>query len=467
MHIACGAGHHAIRIALPAVALLSVSAAGQDLGGALLADVPIDLPGHETAPRGKPAAPVDQPTDAAAAEPAVAAPDEAADREWLGHAPWWSWSRATGDWGGARTRLESWGLSLAGSYTLDWSSVWDGGVRRSASTLSVLDINATLDLAQAVGWQGATVFVDFYSTDGRGSGGNVGDFQGFSNAETDDNVDQIAELWFEQVLADGAVRLKLGKVEANAEFAFLDSAGEFINSSAGFTPTIVGFPSYPDPATAIVLQVSPWERVYGSVGLFDGATAVDGIRTGGRGPDTFFSDDRSDDWFIIGEVGVGWEAGSGRTGRIAGGVWRHTGEFETFGGELDDGTQGAYVVAEQRVWARDGEDAESDRGLYVFGQLGFADADVSEAEAHAGGGVSLLGTFEGRADDAAGVYVSWVDLSEPAGFSEDETAVEVFYRLQLTPWVSVKPDLQVIANPGGDRSLDTALVGTLRLEVVF
>jgi porin len=56
----------------------------------------------------------------------------------------------------------------------------------------------------------------------------------------------------------------------------------------------------------------------------------------------------------------------------------------------------------------------------------------------------------------------------PGVFSEDyELAIEAFHRVQLTPWIALKPDVQYIVNPGGDADLTDAVVGTLRIEVVF
>ncbi|MEM6560725.1 MAG: carbohydrate porin, partial [Planctomycetota bacterium] len=78
-----------------------------------------------------------------------------------------------------------------------------------------------------------------------------------------------------------------------------------------------------------------------------------------------------------------------------------------------------------------------------------------------------LGSF--RPDDAVGLYVSFVDLSDAAGagFEEDETVVEAFYRLQVTPAISVQPGLQFVINPSGDPDIDDALVGSLRASFTF
>ena len=133
---------------------------------------------------------------------------------------------------------------------------------------------------------------------------------------------------------------------------------------------------------------------------------------------------------------------------------------------MDKGTGGFYALCEQQLTSREDDD---ELGLWVFAQYGYADKDVSEAEHHIAAGLSMMGTFSGRDDDAAGIYISHIVLSdEPgAGFTEDETVVELFYKLQLTPFVSIKPDLQLMFNPSGDQTVDDAVVGTLRMEITF
>lgn len=386
-------------------------------------------------------------------------------RQWLGGEPWWGWSRATGDWGGVRTDLEALGLTFEASYTLDWSSVWEGGVANRASTRSLFDANLTADLDALFGLSGGSIFVDFYSIDGRGGSADAGDFQGFSNIEAGDNIDQVAEVWYEQRLFDGVVRVKLGKIEANSEFAYVDAAGEFINSSAGFSPTILPMPTYPDPAVGLAVFAHPTEQVYIGGGVFDGSATVDGVHTGGQGVEEFFSDERSDDYVFLAEGGLTWErVGSLGAGRLVAGVWHHTGDFVDFGGAPSGSTEGFYALFEQQLIAS--EDGVGD--LSAFAQYGWADPGVSEANHHVGGGLAYTGICRARPDDSAGVYCSFVDFSGRAGFGEgSETTLESYYGFALTPAVCVKPDLQFIINPGGDPSIENALVATLRVTVAF
>ena len=98
-----------------------------------------------------------------------------------------------------------------------------------------------------------------------------------------------------------------------------------------------------------------------------------------------------------------------------------------------------------------------------------ADEQVSELATHIGAGVQATGLVTDRPDDVTGLMVSRVDFSDApgAGFIDDhETAVEVFHAVQLTPWMTLKPDFQYIVNPGG-MGLDDAKVATLRAEIAL
>lgn len=405
--------------------------------------------------------------------------------------------RLTGDWWGVRSRLEQAGLTIGGEYIAEYTSVLDGGRNNRGSFRNQLTLDAELDLESAFGVAGGTAFVQYLSVNAN-TGGSVdaGDIQFFSNIEYDRSLDIIYELWYEQSLFDDRLRLKVGKVEANNEFNYVDAAVEFANSSAGFSPTIFAFPSLPDPATSI--------NVFGTVvddegfnltlgyGLYDGAAAVDGVRTGTRGPSTFFSDDRSDDYFHIWQADFSWEAilseGSLlKDGRVSLGGWYHDGEFDRFDGGTEDGTAGLFVTGEIRWFDPDrvmteagsseapahsasqaGGDAP-DRGVYLFAQYGWADDDVSEVAQHFAGGVVWRGPYASRPDDSCGIYASLADLSgsPAAGFDNDEFVVDVYYRLQLTPAVYMQPEFQYIVNPSGDAAIDDAVVVGVRIGVAF
>lgn len=170
---------------------LSSAAMGQDADIASVeteAEMnPGDLPGRENAPRT---------ATKSTLPPPAPVPAPPSDREWFGGLSWFEWSRATGDWGGVRTRLEDAGLSIGASLTHDWSYVFDGGVNNRGSSRRLFDINATLDLEKALGWKGGTLYADFYHYGGRLIN-DAGDIMSYDNIATDRHRDQLSEAWFQ------------------------------------------------------------------------------------------------------------------------------------------------------------------------------------------------------------------------------------------------------------------------------
>lgn len=423
---------------------------------------PQDLPGQKQGDREqKP----DEKKSADVNPDAAVADSKPEDREWFNGAKFWTWKHLLGDVGGGRTWLENKGITAAGSFTLDWSSVYSGGLRNVASTRDLFDANITADLDKLVKLPGGTIYADFYSGSMRGGSRDVGDIQGISGLETGRAVTQLAQLWYEQKLFKDVLRVKIGKVDANSEFAYVQSGADFNNSSVVFTPALTAFPSYPNPSTAANVFVYPTDRLYAGFGFYDGSAVV-GNNTGSLGPAPLF---HGAEYVYLAEFGGTWTKDSSiGPGRAGIGAYHHTASFTKFDGNSTGNTSGLYAIAEQRLWSADPkkDDAQS---VWCFGQFGFANEDVSATHFHVAGGLVLRGTFPTRESDTTGVYASWVNTSRASGspYTNDELTLEVYYKLQITGFLSIKPDLQYIINPGGNSTTDNAFVGALRMQVAF
>lgn len=372
----------------------------------------------------------------------------------------------------SREQLNDKGLSLAGEYIYEYTNVLDGGINRGGSDRSLFVFDAEFDLETIFGFKGATIFAQYlHVTAENGGTQDTGDIQAYSNIESERSMDVLYELWYEQVFADGKYRFKVGKVDANTEFNFVDAAGGFANSSAGFSPTVFALPTYPNPAMSVNLFAELYENE-GNVfslayGFYDGSSAVDEVATGRRGPSTFTSDDRSNDYFHILQAEQAWERfGSLGEGRLTVGGWYHSGSFEKFSGGSDSGTHGLFLTAEQRITQRSGG---SDGGIFVFGQYGSADEDVSDVAQHVAAGLVTEGTFASRESDSAGVYVTYVDLSDDtaAGYAKNECAIDAYYTFQINDHFAIQPELQYIINPSGSNDVSNALVGGVRFSASF
>lgn len=362
-------------------------------------------------------------------------------------------------------KLEEKGISIGGEYVAEYSDVVSGGIREDSSfrNLFTADISITSEKLK-----GATFFAQYlHVSDEKGGTADSGDIQAYSNIENDETLDVIYELWYEQILLDNRLRLKIGKVDANSEFNYVEAAGNFSNSSAGFSPTIFTFPSYPNPAMSInifaTLMDSENSNFVLGYGFYDGAAGADGISLGNRGPSTFFDDDLSNDYFHIVEGALSWNAlGSLGGGRTSATYWHHTGNFNRFDGGRDSGVSGFNVTIEQQV-ATFGN--ESQNALHVFAQYGKADENVSEISQHIAFGFSTEGTF--RENDSFGIYFTHVELSSKAGFSDDEWTLDTYYRVQISDEIFVQPELQFIKSPSGSNTIDDALVASMRAGVAF
>ena len=128
---------------------------------------------------------------------------------------------------------------------------------------------------------------------------------------------------------------------------------------------------------------------------------------------------------------------------------------------------GLYGFWQQLLWRENPADEDCGQGIALFAQYGWAPKDRAEAEDYAGGGIRWQGALPSRDDDVLGMGAFHVRFSDQAGFEDhSETAVELYYKAQVTGWLAVQPDAQFIANPGGDGKRNAVvLVG--RVEFIF
>lgn len=354
----------------------------------------------------------------------------------------------------------------------EWNTVADGGIRQRASGRALTTLEAAVDLGNLFDREGAGTLTVVAQTIRGESGGSLdsGDNQVYSNIESDENRDDVMELWYERLFPASNARLKVGKMDANSEFAYVDAAGDFSHGSAGFSPSIFVFPSYPDPATSVNLFVeswAPWSDATATLayGLYDGSFGADEIRTGRRGPSTFFSSDISDDFLHLLQWEIITDHGGGEESRTTIGAWKHTGEFERFDGGAEDGTEGLFATWE-RSFLRTGVD---DHHVHIFAQYGWADDSVSFIGEHVAAGFVVEAPLAHRLDDRAGLYASLADFTEAIqpSIPDSELALDAYYRWQWSDRIWIQPEVQWIIDPSGDEEISDALVLGLRLGAEF
>jgi porin len=339
------------------------------------------------------------------------------------------------------TALDRHGLSFSVDYLAD-GFAGNGGQPRTASAhaTSFLDLSATFDLSRMVPRWRAKGFASFHQTT-HTTESSRGELQLVSNLD-DVRRSVLAEFWMEQSVHRVA-RVRVGKIEANRDFAFVENGFDFLNASFSYSPTVISLPTYGNTRWGAELLIAS-KRYWTNLALFRSAT-------GGVLP--------------LVEVGLRWSP-SGMNGRGAVGYWRDTVAIQCFSGLSRASTSGHYVVLEQALWKR----PQTAQSLSGFLQYGTVPEDVSSIARHFGMGILWNSPMRRRENDAAGLAVSLGRLSrDPYAALEHhaETVYEVFYQIQLRQKVSVTPDVQYIDHPGGMAGWPNALVFGARVKFSF
>jgi len=239
-----------------------------------------------------------------------------------------------------------------------------------------------------------------------------------------------------------------------------DETCQFLNHSLVNNPTI----PFPDPGLAALIHAEPVEGWYVAAAVADAdAEATEtGFNTAFHGPA---------DTFSIYETGILPKLPSAR-GPLQGGyrvgMWYDPQAKDRLDGSgTKTGDVGFYTSCDQMLW-RPSDKQDDARGLGVFGRYGIANADVNEIKSFWSTGVQYRGLIPTRDKDVTSFGVGQGRLSRQAEFTKsNETALEWFYNIEVTPWLHVSPDVQYIFNPGGDASVNDAVVLGVRVQVSF
>ena len=418
----------------------------------------------------------------------------------------------TGNWGGLRTAMWQRGVDWTFVYVGESFGNVSGGAlgRRGGIYEGLWKMGVDVDLEKLLGWKGASFqLTSLYAHGESLTQKYTGDLLTVSNIDDNDSV-SLFTLWFQQEFFANRVSFRLGQLAADEEFAISDYSALFLNATFGWPAVIsanaLETPAYGMAGLGVRIRWEPAEGLFVQSGIFDGK--VDSVDSQGNSlndNNIRWSLNDEDGVFAIGEIGIQFGFGK-EPHRLAGtfklGAWLHTAEhedlrFDDAGFSLaDDGSRtgnpvsgmpalhrnnvGVYVVLDQMLYRVEGTE---DNGLGFFFRGGIAREKVSLISRYFDTGLHYKGLVRGRPEDILGLgfafaYISdrlkdrekddW-ELNRPEDFrpSSYEAVVELTYLAQVTPWLTLQPDLQYIIHPGGSAENDNAVVIGLRGTIRF
>ena len=137
--------------------------------------------------------------------------------------------------GGERDSLAERGIALDFSITFEANRVLSGGVRQHTTSHALFDLMGSFDLDRIAGWKDATLAFEAYVMRGHNPSEDVGDYQSFSDISCDD-LAQIAQVFYEQWFAERTCRVKVGKMDAYADFGAPGNGTESLHSISFYSP---------------------------------------------------------------------------------------------------------------------------------------------------------------------------------------------------------------------------------------
>ena len=376
----------------------------------------------------------------------------------------------TGSWGGTRDRLVEKGLSFVGGYLGQPAANPVGGeLEDESSWLNNVSFGAYFDLKRLMDWNGGFFLADFaWKSGGAGLTANAIGNQFPVQLSSGEDATRLVHLALGQELLDNKAELAAGRIITGEDFATIRLACTSLNQAICANPIAgnqsISFPTYPYGVWGARFKYKPGSSWYAQTGAY--AVYPDFRNADDHGVRFDLPDDAG--VLALGEYGYihGSHRGEpGLPGRYKIGGYYDDEQLQNLKtGRTERGTWGIYGLAEQMIYA---ENEEYEEGLSIWLALSYAPPDLNLIQFMAAGGLSYQGLFHGRSNDALSFISGYgrysrdlrdkqETLGEPVQSSE--VLLELNYRAQITPWLFIQPDIQVIIRPRGRSDIDDALV---------
>lgn len=374
----------------------------------------------------------------------------------------------TGNWGGLRDRLIDWGLTPTAYYSGSVLGNPAGGMKKGVKYAGLLNVYLDFDLEKLLKLGGTRFVVSGSWSYGESlSDKDIGNFFTVSSDFNGKSVN-LYQFFVETNLWKERLTIALGRMGIGDDFATARVFNYYLNLAFNQHPVSLSYniPAYlsdPDAALGARFHIKPVNDFYIAAGAYNANPDAGRNRLLSTDNDFTF-----DGVILIGEAGYTpgkSEGASGLPGEYKLGAYYDTGDFK----ELSDaeetrrGNYGFYAIADQMVY---GEPGDSDQGLTLWAASTFApEDDINLFPFFLSGGFTYQGLFPDRNEDTAAFGIAYGKVSRDFEDGDYEIGIEGTYIIQLTPWLELQPDVQLIVHPGGSSAIPNALVAGIQLSV--
>ncbi|MBS1064341.1 carbohydrate porin [Gluconobacter wancherniae] len=408
---------------------------------------------------------------------------------------WMHWNYMFGDLGGIRSYLARHGIDFSGHWMNESAGNPVGGRKQDAKSTEHWDINVVADLDKLMGVKGGTFKLNIMNREGGDLSSHVvGNWQTIQQIYGAGQDNRLAEMSYSQYLNDKRWWFAVGYMPVGNYFGREIYGCDFMNVSLCAHPMTLSYDSgwrnNPKASWGFFVRRNFPDAFYFQTGVSQ-SNPYNGNHDNG------FNLSMTGSGVVI-PMEFGWEPG--KVLNMLPGHYRVGGYYDnshipssyynvsglsagTYGGpfELIKGHHGVYAMFDQMLVSFD---HDPNRGVVIWGGMGYSNPDVSAAtyEFAGQGSIMLLGPFRSRPHDLIGL--AWARLSgnpmhqnyledvahrkgSPFTRATAENLLELDYGVAVTPWLNLRPNIQYIFRPGGENVYHNALALGLDSKVTF
>lgn len=412
----------------------------------------------------------------------------------------------TGDWGGVRSELLEQGVDVIVGYVGEAATNVYGGYNhdRTARYTAQWALGTHLDLQKLLGWNEAEFQLLVTERNGNNlSNERVSDPRAPQLSSVQEvwgrgQTWRLTQMWYRQKFFNSALDLKFGRVGVNEDFASFPCDFQSLSFCSAPIGNVAGDIWYSGP-------VSQWggrvrynlnDRWAVQVGAYEQNPSYletgNGFKLSGSGTkgalvpvEVIWKPIVGKD-ALPGEYRLGYYHSSASANDLYDDV---NGNPQVLTGQAPksrSSKHGAWVIGQQQLTTHNGD---ASRGLSVFASLTVHDKATSGIESFQNIGAVYKGPFDARPQDDLGVGIARLKvnddvtkrqrlINESTGISDyddpqyvpvqhSEYNIELNYGVHVTDWLTVRPNVQYVRNPGGVYEVDNAWVAGVKLQASF
>ncbi|KAB0567998.1 MULTISPECIES: carbohydrate porin [Pseudomonas] len=423
---------------------------------------------------------------------AMAADAFSADSKWM-----------TGDWGGERTKLIEQGIDIKADYVGEMGANLHGGYNddKTGRYSDQFGLGVALDLQKLWGWDNTQAKIQLTNRNGQNiSNDRIGDPRAGTLSSSMEvygrgHMVRLTQFWIQHQMFDNKLDVKLGYFGEGEDFNTFPC--DFQNLS--FCGSQVGnyvntWYNWPVAQAAIRLKYNITPELYAQIGAYNQNPSQlehgNGFKLSGSGtkgtviPVELVWSPKVNN--LPGEYRVGYYKSAADASDVREDVNGNDAATTGAAYRLRSSKTGYWFVAQQQLTTHNGD---ASRGLNIAANATFHDKDTNLVDNYQSLMLVYKGPFDARAKDDVGIGISRIHansdvkknselLNEAGGFTDYSQAgyaplrnteynVELNYGIHVTNWLTVRPNLQYIKNPGGVDQVDNALVAGLKIQSTF